>query len=346
MQRQRRKSDYVQPGSHADDDTFVSEDRRKTMPAPSQSRATEPVEPAPVEPPAPATPSAPVAPVEPAETAEPHMDSPLFVPQDDDLLTVNDTGFSLDGDNSRIERSHSPPVGSGIGHEPSRHREDSIASIPGDDSPGLPSDRELWQATKRHVASNPDATRKQHPRAAFIDHQENAHRVSPISHGTSARAPQRILPTPAPSNKRRRESNDQPESEESDGFDRDARPVDISGRRAAKPTQHTNKRQRTENDNEDQAGSSSAPQAQTSRQASPTVPYRPPQTVTNHSHVRWTPAEDERLIRLIKEYECKWSRIEQENEAQPQRPGERRIEGRNQVQLKDRARNLRIKYHR
>ncbi|PLB52448.1 hypothetical protein P170DRAFT_507242 [Aspergillus steynii IBT 23096] len=344
MQRQRRSSDFVQPSLQAEDDTLVSEDRRKTLPATSQSKAADPVEPE--------RPAAPTAPVEPAEIPDTIIDSPLFVPQDDELLTINDTGFSLDADNSRIqiERSHSPPVGSKISHEPGRQRADSIASIPVNRSPGpgLPSDRELWQATKKHVASNPDAARSKHPRAAFIDHQENAHRVSPISHGANANDTQRTLPVPRPLNKRRREeSNDQDEDEESEGeFDRDARTVDVSRKRAAKPAQRTNKRQRIANEDEEQAGSSSAPQNQETRGPSPTIPYRLSQPSTHQSHVRWTPAEDERLIRLIKEYECKWSRIEQENEAQPEKPGEKRIEARNQIQLKDRARNLRIKYHR
>ncbi|KAH8426497.1 uncharacterized protein LDX57_004232 [Aspergillus melleus] len=337
MQRQRRRSDFVQPSPQAEGDTLASEDQSNTLPATSQSRAADPV--------APAAPAAPEAPVEPANMPDPHMDSPLFVPQDDDLLTINDTGFTLDGDNSRIqiERSHSPPVGNRISHGPGRQRTDSIASIPVNPPSILPSDRELWQATKKHAASSSQATKDKHPRAAFIDHQENAHRVSPISHGVSSRSAQRS------SNKRRRDESDDLEENEESGndFSTDARALDISRKRAEKPAQPTSKRQRTTTNEEPQAAPEVPGESRATRRGSATIPYRSSQlTSTNQSHVRWQPAEDERLLRLIKENECKWALIEQENEAQPEKPGEKRIEGRNQVQLKDRARNLKIKYYR
>ncbi|KAK1144861.1 hypothetical protein N8T08_004874 [Aspergillus melleus] len=342
MQRQRRRSDFVQPSPQAEGDTLVSEDQSNELPAASQSRTADPV--------APAAPAAPEAPVEPASMPDPHMDSPLFVPQDDELLTINDTGFTLDGDNSRIqiERSHSPPVGNRISHGPGRQRTDSIASIPVNPPSILPSDRELWHATKKHAASSSQATKDKHPQAAFIDHQENAHRVSPISHGVSSRSAQRIQPAQSSNKRRRDESDDLEENEESgNDFSTDARTLDVSRRRAAKPAQPTSKRQRTTTHEESRAAPEAPGESHATRRGSPTIPYRSSQlTSTNQSHVRWQPAEDERLLRLIKENECKWALIEQENEAQPEKPGEKRIEGRNQVQLKDRARNLKIKYYR
>jgi hypothetical protein len=60
----------------------------------------------------------------------------------------------------------------------------------------------------------------------------------------------------------------------------------------------------------------------------------------------WTEAEDNRLIRLMKDHGHKWSLIERQNIAQPAEEGEVRIEGRGQVAFKDRARNMKISYYR
>lgn len=271
--------------------------------------------------------------------------------QDDDFLSADNTAFTLDEDTSRdqIERSHSPPVGSRIRKQPRRRRSDSLESIPVNKSQGLPSDRELWQVATKHAASATasDTRKDKHSRAAFIDHQENAHRVSPISHAGASSQRTRFAP-PSSTNKRRRREESPTENEDEDqesesGFTRDTRTVDIARKRAEKPAQQpAKKRQRTANDHEDQVQ-----ETERSRQTSPTVPYissLPPSS--QRSRVTWTEPEDNRLIRLIRDFSTKWSVIEQENQSQPERPNERRFEGRGQVQIKDRARNLKIAFYR
>lgn len=61
--------------------------------------------------------------------------------------------------------------------------------------------------------------------------------------------------------------------------------------------------------------------------------------------MRWCAEEDRRLVRLISECGTGWADLVRVNYAQPVREGEVRIE-RDQMQYKDRARNLKIIYYR
>ncbi|THC99278.1 hypothetical protein EYZ11_001277 [Aspergillus tanneri] len=320
----RRQSDLAQPSSLRESETNF-EDRRQTLPAPSQAR--------------------PVAVAEPREIPNSPQGSPHFVVQDDDFLTANDTGFSFDNDNSRIqiERSHSPPVVNRANQE-AVHESTSTTGAPAAQTAALPSTEELWRAAKASISSQPH--RGRNVRAAFIDRQENAHRISPISHEASARIAHRTQPEPGPSQKRQHhESADEEEVEETNGdFFQYDREVDIPRRRAEKPDQGRNKRQKTTQEAENQAISEVRRDLEeTRRRATPAVPRIPPTTSSYKQQVRWTQSEDNRLIRLMGEYGTGWAKIERQNEAQPVRPGETRIEGRNQGQLKDRARNIKIK---
>jgi hypothetical protein len=105
---------------------------------------------------------------------------------------------------------------------------------------------------------------------------------------------------------------------------------------------------------EETARSTAVPESPDARHETPNpvpVSSSARHTVTSTKpFTRWTPSEDARLIRLIEENGLgkskgqNWNKIELQNDAQPVREGESRIEGRSQVQLKDRARNLKIRY--
>ncbi|GMF86426.1 unnamed protein product [Aspergillus oryzae] len=236
----------------------------------------------------------------------------------------------------------------------------------------LPSIQELWKAGNRDGPSKHAKMSEQASR--FIDRQANAHRVSPISQSADPQSAERRH-TELQSKKRRRYES---EDEESDGeFSNYNRPVDTARRRAEKPAQ-PNKRQRIEEHDESAAQLLNGLQETTRRTSVPESPEVAPRstntvrespeaaprstnpvpvsssarhTVTStKAPVRWTPAEDKRLIRLIEEVGLGgpkgsgWCKIASQNEAQPVKEGESRIAGRNQVQLKDRARNIKIRY--
>ncbi|GMF68481.1 unnamed protein product [Aspergillus oryzae] len=236
----------------------------------------------------------------------------------------------------------------------------------------LPSIQELWKAGNRDGPSKHAKMSEQASR--FIDRQANAHRVSPISQSADPQSAERRH-TELQSKKRRRYES---EDEESDGeFSNYNRPVDTARRRAEKPAQ-PNKRQRIEEHDESAAQLLNGLQETTRRTSVPESPEVAPRstntvrespeaaprstnpvpvsssarhTVTStKAPVRWTPAEDKRLIRLIEEVGLGgpkgsgWCKIASQNEAQPVKEGESRIAGRNQVQPKDRARNIKIRY--
>ncbi|KAB8277862.1 hypothetical protein BDV30DRAFT_234275 [Aspergillus minisclerotigenes] len=222
----------------------------------------------------------------------------------------------------------------------------------------LPSIKELWKAGNRDGPSK--HAKKSEQASRFIDRQANAHRVSPISQSADPQSAERRH-TELQSKKRRRYES---EDEESDGeFSNYNRPVDTARRRAEKPAQ-PNKRQRVEEHDESAAQLLNGLEETTRRTSVPESPEAAPRstnpvpvsssarhTVTStKAPVRWTPAEDKRLIRLIEEVGLGgpkgsgWCKVASQNEAQPVKEGESRIAGRNQVQLKDRARNIKIRY--
>ncbi|PIG83736.1 MYB DNA-binding domain protein [Aspergillus arachidicola] len=251
-------------------------------------------------------------------------------------------------------------------------RRDTTSTQTGNASRPLPSIQELWKVGNHDGPSR--AAKKSEQASRFIDRQANAHRVSPISQSVDPQSAERRH-TELQSKKRRRYES---EDEESDGeFSNYNRPVDTARRRAEKPAQ-PNKRQRIEEHDESAAQLLNGLAETTRRTSIPESPEAAPRstnpvrespeaaprstnpvpvsssarhTVTSTKvPVRWTPAEDKRLIRLIEEVGLGgpkgsgWCKVASQNEAQPVREGESRIEGRNQVQLKDRARNIKIRY--
>lgn len=183
----------------------------------------------------------------------------------------------------------------------------------------------------------PAATHKQR----FIDRQINARRISSIDEvsDTPSTAPQR--------NKRTREEIEDSE----DDFGRDTRAIDTASKRLQKPHSSHNKRRRVERESDDDSASQLPQGLDESTQPIPATPshqtyrrtHRPRSPSIPGLRRRWTQEQDDALIEYIAEYGAKWSLIEEKDGNRSRAVGGERLGGRNQGQLKDRARNLRNK---
>lgn len=233
-------------------------------------------------------------------------------------------------------------------------------------------------------------------RAAFIDRQSNAERVSPISHDTDVWSSERRRAQAESSATRKRPRQESPDDDEDsdDDFDQDDRQINTAERRAQKPPQQSRpveKRPRLSTES-DAAGTqlqqslnvsthvsqptTSQPVGSRSAASRPAGPSRiaalqmsqpeasnPPAAPTGpwatsvfvpRSDVdgrqgpkkTYSQEEDERLIFLIGKYGKHWSVIEKEDSFCPVDEGGPKLKGRNQVSLKDRARNLRAMFDR
>ncbi|KAI2931045.1 hypothetical protein CBS147320_2838 [Aspergillus niger] len=248
------------------------------------------------------------------------------------------------------ERSHSPPMNRSV-PRPRREPASTLAPPRVENNLSLPSSRDVWNMANSRSRATPDASNNSRP--AFIDRQKNAVRVSPVSQTSGPRSAER-RPRGRPP-KRRRETESVSESEEE--YDTDDREVATERRRAQKPVQaRQSKRARVDSGREEAEGEAQGRRRSGSQEAagSPVrAQARSPQRDDRRAmpppgpkrRTRgWTEAEDARLIRLIEEHGVSWTKIEDENAIQPEKEGESRFENRNQVQIKDRARNLRIKF--
>ncbi|KAF7585455.1 hypothetical protein BBP40_010888 [Aspergillus hancockii] len=357
----RRQSDVIaRQASQPDREESDSQLRRQTLPASLQSRQAPPEETT-------------EAPASREASREP---SPALLHDEQDFTL--DSGSELFvGERSQLEKSHSPvmsrvsreprqtvsPIRMNFAPEPRRETVSTQASSP---PRTFPSNEEMWKAAMGGGSSSRSAKKpEQSSRAAFIDRQTHAHRVSPISQATDPQSVERRRAELQSKKRRRHDSEDEPESD--DDFTNYHRSVDVARKRAEKPAQPPQaKRPRVEENNEDAPAaqlldglqettrSTAVPESPEARQETTNavpVSSSARHTVTStKAPMRWTPAEDARLIRLIEENGLgkfkgqNWNKIESQNEAQPEREGETRIDGRSQVQLKDRARNLKIKY--
>lgn len=304
-QRQRRQTDYVRPVSQEKSPEVSN--RRQTLSGPVT-----------VEPP---------APPEPREIPASPENSPTFLQGEEDLFVDSSSHLQPHRGEPAPEKSHSPPM-----------RRQTISIPPNE----LPSSEEVWNAATKatpHLTANP---RRKTP--AFVDRQEHARRVSPISLSDprSAERGKERPPQPQPSRKRQRATDD----EDDDEFSRYERAIDPSAKRAQKPDQSRHIKRRRVDD---------APRRERISPPPSTAPAATTTTITSAAtaaaadskvRVRWSSEEDKRLMRLIRECGTSWSDLVRQNHAEPVQEGEVRIEDRDQVQFKDRARNLKIIYYR
>ena len=245
------------------------------------------------------------------------------------------------------ERSHSPPMR----RQPSVTREQLRM--------GFPSSEEVWNAVTRTVTPRPVLQPRKG--AAFVDRQEHAHRVSPISDTNSVQ-----------SRKRSRVDDD---DDDGDEFTRYERAIDPDRRARAQQQQQQQPKQKKRRRVDDKGERATTPERKNTPPIGTSVPQvstparpRPTQTATQPTptpprpapirsaevsilndakmRVRWSDEEDRRLLRLIRECGPRWAMLVRYNYVQPVQDGETRILDRDSVQYKDRARNLKISYYR
>ncbi|PYH94087.1 hypothetical protein BO71DRAFT_441242 [Aspergillus ellipticus CBS 707.79] len=274
-------------------------------------------------------------------------------------IFVNDETLDISAHTeSHVERSHSPPMSRSVSR-PRQEPASTQAPPRTDNDLSLPSSQEVWNMAQNLV--RPSMGAPSSSRLAFIDRQENAVRISPVSQGDPGSTKRKRGRPP----KRRRPSTESDRSSSDDGFDTDDREVATERRRAEKPAQPPQKRARTNNDEDEDQDRPVSRESAESTEVAQAAPHRdeveqtpPPPVVISAAARRrtpqaargrkangWSSAEDARLIRLIEQYSTSWVKIESENSIQPELPGEARFE-KGQVNIKDRARNLKIKFYR
>lgn len=313
----RRQTDFVRPTAQRPENLSI-DNRRQTLPGPS------------------------AAPPEPREVPASPEGSPTLL-QDEDIFADTDTHLQPPGEREHTpESSYSPPM---------PRRTPSVQPI-GAATTGMPSSQEVWNTATSAITPRTTEGGKRTP-ATFIDRQEHAHRVSPIS--LDSRVERADQPQPQPSRKRTNRALE--DSDSDDEFTRYERAIDPSSKRAQKPTDAQAQARHQKRRRIDETGQpATAPQ----RGNTPPISSPPPATARDNSpppsqgfipesgkvRSRWSPEEDSRLIRLIRECGTGWADLVRLNNAQPVREGEVRIEDRDQVHYKDRARNLKIMYYR
>lgn len=289
-------------------------------------------------------------------------ESPLFVPQESPLFVPEEESLHLDGLEAEAEATTSPAM-----------RRNNQSNGPFFDSPN----------GARTQASPPQSTAeirnvimgRPPQRLTWTDRQPDAHRISPISESQSAERPRAPAAVPPSSRKRPRPDSDDDDSD--NGFDQDIRDINTSERRAQKPPQArpVGKRPRTDHGSESDA----ADQLQESLTASSqvqltrTLPFASTQVSTQLAEQQprsrwlafnsvsdeqtypaiedtrrgrkgWTQAETDRLIMLMARHGTSWAEIKRQDDLCPEQDGGPLLTKRSQVNLKDKARNLKEKF--
>lgn len=308
-QRQRRQTDYVRPLSS--EKSPEASNRRQTLSGPVTVE--------------------PLAPPEPREIPASPESSPTFLQGEEDLFVDSSSHLQPHRGEPAPEKSHSPPM-----------RRQTISIPPNE----LPSSEEVWNAATKATPRLTVNPQRKTP-AAFVDRQEHARRVSPISLSDprSAERSKERPPQPQPSRKRQRATEDEDDDDDDDDeFSRYERAIDPSVKRAQKPDQSRHIKRRRVDDAPRRERTSPPPS--TAPAATTTTATATATTTDSKVRVRWSSEEDKRLMRLIRECGTSWSDLVRQNHAEPVQEGEVRIEDRDQVQYKDRARNLKIIYYR
>ncbi|KAL2813130.1 hypothetical protein BJX63DRAFT_231681 [Aspergillus granulosus] len=296
-------------------------------------------------------------PTETLRARAPLNDSPLFVPEERDepdepeeqeISFGEELNLNVENEGTQIESSHSP------------HLVRSTSARPQHTSNPKTLTERIWDVVKGGTLTQPAPGPTRIPPARFIDRQVNAERVSPISQRDSQSAIRRVEERVS---RKRARSLAETDTSTDDDFDLDVREVDLERRRAVKPQQGSKRRRVEEQEEETQETTNTNANANANDNTThddayevesplrPDARVRPAHTrslprKSLGARVFWTEAEDNRLMRLMREHGTSWAVIVRQNEAQPVQEGEARIEGRDQVKLKDRARNLKVKFYR
>jgi hypothetical protein len=219
------------------------------------------------------------------------------------------------------------------------------------------------------------------PRRSIFDRQANASRVvfSPGGSEESrsaerprepAKRPMMQSPPTSQAVSRKRGRGDSDDEASDDDFDQDTRSHNIAQRRAQVPerARPSEKRQRVIREESSPAAgqlredlTASQQQVEVTRPAAPS-PRRESRwlaenSVTSSSRQastipttipkgrrKWTEEEDERLIMLIAKHGTQWAVIQRQDQICPASEGGPQLTGRTQVNMKDRARNIKQKH--
>ncbi|KAL3436716.1 hypothetical protein BDV09DRAFT_202802 [Aspergillus tetrazonus] len=281
-------------------------------------------------------------------------DGPTLVTEEPELNFGEDSEFANADESTQIERSRSPSVAP---RRTAPWRPEPTSSAQTTDSLMLTQSQMVWEAVKDGISRQPVSSPRRSVTSRFIDRQPDAARVSPIRDDDSQQSAVRRVESRV-SRKRARASTETDSDVGESIFDYDDRSLDIESQRAKKPQPQRSKRPRLE-ETESRRLDTSTDTHQENVVEEPPRPVRrrtvQPALISSQRSVgqytskprsSWTEAEDNRLIRLMKDHGHKWSLIERQNIAQPAEEGEVRIEGRGQVAFKDRARNMKISYYR
>ncbi|KAL4773701.1 hypothetical protein BDW60DRAFT_215620 [Aspergillus nidulans var. acristatus] len=281
-------------------------------------------------------------------------DGPTLVTEEPELNFGEDSEFANADESTQIERSRSPSVAP---RRTAPWRPEPTSTAQTTDSLMLTQSQMVWEAVKDGISTLPVSSPRRSVTSRFIDRQPDAARVSPIRDDDPQQSAVRRVESRV-SRKRARASTDTDSDVDQPIFDYDDRSLDIESQRAKKPQPQRSKRPRLE-ETESRRLDASADTHQDDVVEEPPRPVRrrtvQPAPISSQRSVgqyiskprsSWTEAEDNRLIRLMKDHGHKWSLIERQNIAQPAEEGEVRIEGRGQVAFKDRARNMKISYYR
>ncbi|KAL4781810.1 hypothetical protein BJX76DRAFT_334440 [Aspergillus varians] len=277
--------------------------------------------------------------------------SPTLLPEEPDITIGDDSQLAIGNEGSQIERSNSPPT---IRRATVPWRREATSAD--QETTRMTLSQRVWEAAKAGASTQSAPGPSRSAAARFIDRQEHAARVSPIGDSQLRSAVSRI--EERASRKRGRSSYESESDAGSALFDYDSRSVDLERRRAEKPQQSRSKRPRVEEPEaeENTNANANANEGTDLDESLRSVPRRstPPLISSQRSareypstaRTRWTEAEDNRLKRLMRDHGAHWALIERQNQAQPVREGEVRIEDRDQGALKDRARNIKIACYR
>lgn len=286
---------------------------------------------------------------------ESHAGSPEYLPHDSPRFPDMDLEFEI----PRSPVNENTASGEHRDSHGSRSNATGVsARLP------TPSFESIWQSSRQREEQNASrpgpshgdrtATPADAQRRAFIDRQQNAHRVSPITQDGIRSAERRHIHRPTKKTRDMFEVTNSDDTDGEDEFSQDGRTVNIASRRAQKPAQSSNKRRRTEQRHEPgvEPVRSAAARQPTSRperrhelSLSPDR-LRSPDRRAPRRRRRWTTDQDKVLIRYIEKYGCAWAQIHSIDNSHSSRSGGQVFEGRSQVQLKDRARNLKLKLQR
>jgi hypothetical protein len=214
---------------------------------------------------------------------------------------------------------------------------------------------EAKKQRKENIRQQPSTIASSIRRRHYVDEQEDAERITNFEDSTqpspSRREPRNPPQSNHPKRKRRQSPVDEDDVTEDDGFGTDTREIDMSQRRreAPRPGPSPKKVRIQEPDQENRAAPRRrSPDVQgtpvrefaTQKQISRSQAARATQSSPRRHKVRqvrkqWSPAQELRLEEYVSEYGISWAYLKELDKEEGDM-----FEGRDQVALKDKARNM------